>query len=144
MIPLRTYTTAATLALMLTCSVQYASAAGGSLDLQNIAVDRFGGSWNRSLAASDAQRPGGAYYMIYRVYFQQAGEYVIDLESSAFDTYLQVAEVGTQNILAENDDDGGSTNSHLHFNAFGNDTYDLIIIHSVPCRLVPSSFRFSR
>ncbi len=95
---------------MLTCSVQYASVAGGSPDLQNISVDRFGGSWNWSLAASDAQQPGGAYYMIYRVYFQHAYEYVIDLESSAFDTYLQVAEVGTLNIMAENDDDGGSTN----------------------------------
>ncbi len=73
------------------------------------------------------QRSGGQYYMIYRVHFQTAGEYVIDLESNSFDTLVQVAEAGTQNIFAEDDDGGSGNNSHLHIHAHANETLDIIV-----------------
>ncbi len=45
----------------------------------------------------------------------EAGKnYTIDLESTAFDAYLRLEELGGQRI-AEDDDSGGSLNSRIHF-----------------------------
>ena len=62
---------------------------------------------------------------VYKIKFETNHIYVIDLESKAFDTFLEVRDASNK-LLAENDDGGKGLNSRLVFVPSKSATYQIV------------------
>ncbi|EDX82730.1 Bacterial pre-peptidase C-terminal domain family [Synechococcus sp. PCC 7335] len=77
------------------------------------------------LSRFDAHNPtrNGAYKDDYVLTRQTSGRVQLNLNSSAFDAYLQVIDSRTGRVLAYDDDGGPGTNAQISFNATANTRY---------------------
>jgi murein DD-endopeptidase MepM/ murein hydrolase activator NlpD len=95
------------------------------LNGQTIAIEQAfsgtlsgGQTLSGQLSSSDGNNPtrNSTYFDDYRLTGLTAGQQVqLDLSSTAFDSYLQLVNESTGQVIDSNDDYGGSTNSRLTF-----------------------------
>lgn len=71
---------------------------------------------NDNLAQTDNPDPRQRPAKLYEVKFKKGRDYQIDLKSDAFDAYLTLAD-GKNDVIAQNDDFGGTLNSRIVFKA---------------------------
>jgi hypothetical protein len=101
-------------------ATSFASGATGAYTLTTTSATNPTPTGNGSLVSSDPTNPTrtGSFRDDYFLQGLSAGQQVqLNLNSTAFDSYLQVVDADTGTVLVSNDDSNGTTNSQLTFTA---------------------------